>query len=506
MDKSIAVVMLVTGVLAGAEAWLALGAGAAGPDAAANAPALLAIFLTSAVACLLCAWWFWRQSRRPGPRPAQPLQLFGRNATSIPGGGPPWRILFLALPVIVLAAAGVNHVRLWKVPPADVVAGQPEPEQPAPPPRQDAGAPPAPAQPMPLGEDIAALPPEQAVVPSPPAQSAAPVPAPPPEAAVPAPVPPPVTTAPLPEPEPLPVDASGHHDFVVWLDIASDGHRLLSASTDKTIKLWDIEEKRLIRDLGVHKEMARTALFMPDGIHALTAGDDGEIVLRSLADGAVLHIFSAGQNGGANKLAISPDGRRAVSGHQSGAIIVWDIEDAKALHVLTGNGWSISSAAVSPDGSRALSSSIDGELRLWDIAAGRLLRRWQGHERGAYGAVFTADGHHAFTGSGDLTIKLWDLNAGREIRRFTGHSGTVYALALSADGKRLLSASLDGSARLWDVASGDQTAMFDPGAGPIHSVAFAGDGSVLTSGGDRTIRRWPSSGGDGVVLFAGAPD
>ena len=78
----------------------------------------------------------------------------------------------------------------------------------------------------------------------------------------------------------------------------------MSASTDRTIKLWDLETKQLIRDVGIHKDMARTALFLPDGKRALTAGDEGEIVLRSIADGAILHVFSATQHGGANKVAL----------------------------------------------------------------------------------------------------------------------------------------------------------------------------------------------------------
>ncbi|RWD34304.1 MAG: WD40 repeat domain-containing protein, partial [Mesorhizobium sp.] len=72
-------------------------------------------------------------------------------------------------------------------------------------------------------------------------------------------------------------------------------------------------------------------------------------------DGAVLHVFSSGQNGGVNKLAISPDGKRAVSGHDTGRVIVWDIEKGLVLHVTPGHDWSISGVAVSPDGTRAIS-------------------------------------------------------------------------------------------------------------------------------------------------------
>jgi hypothetical protein len=310
------------------------------------------------------------------------------------------------------------------------------------------------------------------------------------------------TTAPPAQRPQVPTQSDGHSDAVVWLAISPDGRTLMSASTDRTVKLWDIAGKRLVRDLGVHKDMARTALFLPDGERALTCGDDGEIVLRNLEDGAVLHVFSGGEHGGANKVAVSPDGRRAVSVHETGTVIVWDIEKRAVEHVIAGHAWSISSVAISPDARLAVSGSIDGELNLWNLEDGKLIRRWLGHERGTYGAVFTPDSRQLVTGSGDMTIKVWDVETSREARRLAGHSGTVYALTLSVDGGRLASSSLDGTARLWNLASGEEVAQFSPGTGAIYSIAFAPDGSLLTGGVDRTIRKWP--GGD--VLFAGAPD
>lgn len=472
--KPPALFLLAVAILAAAEAFLAFRSSQAAigsADDRITAFVLLAVLMAGAVACLVAALRLWNA---PKPTVARATALFGRNADPGPSGGPRLRLSLLGLPLVVLAAAIVNHAVPWATSPPGAVE-RPAPVEPTSPETVAAPSPP----------------PEQTIMP-PPAESA--------------PAEPPVTVAPLPEPPKLATAAEGHHDAVVWLDVAPDGRSLLSASTDRMIKLWDIDGKRLVRDLGVHKDMARVALFMPDGKTALTAGDDGEIVLRTLADGSVPRVFAAGKNGGVRKLAISPDGRLAVAGYDSNNIVVWDIETGKALHVLTGHQWSISSVAVSPDGKRALTSDIDGELRLWDIGAGRLLRRWKGHERGAYGAVFTADGRHAVTGSGDTTIKLWDLDTFKEVRRFDGHSGTVYALALSPDGKRLASGSLDGSARLWDMATGNEIARFDPGTGPIYSVAFAPDGSLLTGGVDRAIRRWPPKGPNGALLFAGAPE
>ncbi|TGV55585.1 WD40 repeat domain-containing protein [bacterium M00.F.Ca.ET.141.01.1.1] len=473
------------------------GHGFAGLDAAAPR---LAAYSVAALACFIGALLFLAGQLPGRPVHAAGVPLFGRDAEVEPAGRPGLRRAFLVLPVVVVLALLGDKFGSWRPHEGGQDVASAPPVVPAPKP-----APPAPAPPP--APPAAANPPTVSVQPAPPVVvppvSPAPVVPAPPEVAL---IPPATVAPPPPAPPPLPTLPEGHRDAVVWLAVAPDGRSIMSASTDRAIKLWDIGGKHLIRNLGVHKDMARTALYMPDGISALTAGDDGEIVQRKLADGAVLHVFQSGQNGGVNKLAISPDGKHAVSGHDTGNVIIWDLVNGSAQHVLTGHEWSISAVVVSPDGRQALSGSIDGTLKLWDIESGKQLRSWHGHEQGTYGAVFTADGHHLITGSGDLTIKVWDLDSGREVKRFEGHEGTVYALALSADGKRLLSGSLDGTARLWDIESGNQIAMFDSQTGPIYAVAFAADGTVLTGGYDRTIRDWPATGGDGVVLFAGAPE
>ena len=411
---------------------LAIGAESLAHPLADFASMRLTGFLVAALVLVLGALLFLAGLLPGRPAHQAGAPLFGRAAEVQDLGRPRLRRLFLILPAIAVLALladqpwrspggeGANQPKgqdVASAPPAPAPVAPPAPA-PAPPPPVEAiktppAAEPAPASPAPVAPvsppAVPAEPPKTALAPSPPETAS-----------------PPETVAPPPPAPPAqPVQSDGHHDAVVWLAVSADGHTIMSASTDRVIKLWDIDGKRLIRNLGVHKDMARTALFMPDGKTALTAGDDGEIVLRQLSDGTVLHVFSSGQNGGVRDLAISPDGKLAVSGHDTGSVVVWDLAKGAVLHVLPGHDWSVSSVAVSPDGTRAISGSIDGELKLWDIVAGKQLRSWHGHEQGTYGAVFTADGHHAVTGSGDYTIKLWDLDTFKEVRRFDGHSGTV---------------------------------------------------------------------------------
>ncbi|CDX59195.1 Transcriptional repressor [Mesorhizobium plurifarium] len=521
-DRLLALAMLLVGIACFAKLYPALGGK---PPAMARLEVFGVAGLLSVLAGLLFLAGLLPGAARHDP--AAPL--FGRDAEIAPAGHPRLRRAALALPLLALLVIIADQFGPWRTQeprsePVKEVAtapaeSAPQPSEPKPEPEARAKPatpeaniePAAPAQqeaaksalPEPVEAPIQPMQPAE-YAPSQPAQPAKPVQ--PTEQTALAPVPPQTVAPPPPAPSPQPTAPEGHRDAVVWLAVSADGHEIMSASTDRMIKLWDIDGKRLIRDLGQQKDMARSALFMPDGKTALTAGDDGEIVLRQLSDGTVLHVFSSGANGGVRQLKISQDGKRAVSGHDTGSVVVWDLEKGTVLHVLPGHDWSVSSVAISPDGTRALTGSIDGELKLWDIVAGKQLRSWHGHDRGAYGAVFLADGHHAVTGSGDYTIKLWDLDIFKEVRRFDGHSGTVYALALSADGKRLGSVSLDGTARIWNMDTGAEIAEFDPGTGPMYSVAFAADGTLLTGGIDRTIRDWPAAGGDGTVLFAGAPE
>jgi len=542
------VVTLAIGAAALYQVFMALGPAGCPVDGAATCwddPSLMPLrfgaFIVGGIGCVLTSLWLWfgATSSNATARRLEAAPLFGRKAGKAPTVQTGPSAILLIAPFLVAACLVADRMQLWPQPEgAGEIAAMPEPlappvpADPSPPPKQPAQVePPAPAVPIAPDEPPAIEPPANAENPPagapgvdpgfpellPPPQLAEPpklpepgeqdAAAPPPaDIAAAPPTEPPQTVAPLPKPEPLPTQPEGHRESVVYLDVSPDGATVMSASTDHSIKLWDLEGKRLIRTLGEQKDMARAALFLPDGKSAITCGDDGEIVLRSIANGAILHIFSATEHGGTNKLAISKDGKRAVSVHDAGTVIIWDLESRKVLHVMAGHDWSISGTAMSPDGRRAISGSIDGELILWDADAGKVVRKWLGHDRGTYGAVFTPDGRYAVTGSGDYSIKVWDAGDGHEVKRFDGHSGTVYALAISADGKRLLSSSLDGTARLWDFDTGKELAMFDPRTGPIHSVAFARDGSVLTGGKDRAIRRWPASGGAALALLPGAPD
>jgi WD40 repeat protein/serine/threonine protein kinase len=287
-----------------------------------------------------------------------------------------------------------------------------------------------------------------------------------------------------------------HHDLVKDAAFSPDGARILTASRDKTAKLWDAVSGKLIASFA-HQDGVNNAVFSPDGARILTASADHSAKLWDAASGRLISSFAHRDR--VNDAVFSPDGGRILTASADNTAKLWDAASAKLIASFAHEG-AVEDAVFSPDGSRILTASADGTAKLWDTTSGALIASFA-RGNSLYGATFSPDGTRILTASADNTAKLWDTASGNLIVS-VAHQGSVEEAVFSPDGARFLTASWDKTAKLWDATSARLIASFAHQDGVIHA-AFSPDGArILTASWDKTAKLWDAVSGRLIASFA----
>lgn len=245
---------------------------------------------------------------------------------------------------------------------------------------------------------------------------------------------------------------------VVW---SLDGTKLASASSDNTIRIWDVPKAKSVRTL------------------------EG-------------HIISVGS------VAWSPDGRLLASGVIDNSIRVWDVDQGEIVYALEGHSDLVFSLAWSPDGGRLASSSGDKKVRIWDVSEAKTIREIEGHTDAVTAVVWSSDGELIASGSSDRTVRIWNATTGESIQTLEGHFEPVFGLAWSPDGRTLATSGYDKTIRLWEVETGRKANVLEGHTANVKSLSFSSDGRLLASkGSDDTFRLWRT---DTWAMIATVPE
>src|SRR5262245_32253440 len=262
--------------------------------------------------------------------------------------------------------------------------------------------------------------------------------------------------------------------------------------------LWNLghSELRSFR----HGHTISSVSFFPDNKRLVTASDDAVIRVWEIISGQQLMALP-GHSAVVWSVAVSPDGRMLASGSADRTVKIWNALTGQEVGTLKGHKGEVAFVAFSPDGTKlATASEADNSVRLWDIAAGRELTALA-HADGVSCVAFSPDGRTLATGGFDGVARLWDAISGRELHALNGRFLAVLTLAFSPDGKSLITGHSGHRVLFWEVATGKPlTVSAAPGEvqpapkmiqsdGAITSVSFSPDGETLAvASSDRTVK------------------
>jgi WD40 repeat protein len=312
---------------------------------------------------------------------------------------------------------------------------------------------------------------------------------------------------------------AAHVGPVLALSVAPDGLTAYSGGQDKTIRVWNLADGKLLRTLIGPVPVTAVAV-VEGGKTLVSGGGDGTIRWLDGADGRE-RLLLKGHTAAVVDLALlpgSPGELRTVSASEDGSVRIWRIaaqSDGPASGpktekkpaespplVLAGHKGAVRGLWLAPDGRTIVTGGDDGTVRLWGANDGKPIGAAIpiGHAGPILSVAMSPDGNTILTGSADKTARLSARSDGKLIRTLAGHAGPVRGVAISPRGDRIATADTKGGLKVWEMATGLGVIAFGhtaPGGAaiqPLQKVAFNGAESMVSASADGTLKTWSFTG------------
>jgi guanine nucleotide-binding protein subunit beta-2-like 1 protein len=212
----------------------------------------------------------------------------------------------------------------------------------------------------------------------------------------------------------------GHEKDVLSVAFSADNRQIVSGSRDKTIKLWNtLGECKYTVVNGCHTEWVSCVRFSPSLSTPVivSCGWDKKVKVWNLND-LQLQKDLTGHTGYLNTVTVSPDGSLCASGGKDGTAILWDLNEGKRLYSLIADD--IINALVFSPNRYWLCAATTTCIKIWDleskIVVDELKPEFENLTKGAQVPYCTClswsfDGSTLYSGYTDGSIRAWHIGA-----------------------------------------------------------------------------------------------
>jgi WD40 repeat protein len=338
-----------------------------------------------------------------------------------------------------------------------------------------------------------------------------------------------------------------HSDAVTTLTVTSDSRWLISGSKDKTLRIWDLEERKARFIVTGHQDQINSVALTPDSRLLISSSSDKTVKvwdwdISSLTEGWDIESLTRPfQLKSESRIADDNTHLRLsliitfleilvsisifvyininalLSGHQLLLLVPLLLLSVLILSVLYSgvaslinrylrnryNSDDVGQIIVTPDNKTAIFGSSDKTLKVWGLT-----NQTQPFTLGKHGdritSVAVIDNNRVISGSYDGSLKGWNLGQplGEHREIFTlDHSSAVTAVAVISSRDLAISGSSDGYLKVWDLRERQARLSFKGHNGMVEAIVITPDGNYLVSVScDRSLKMWHVSADEEVTI------
>mmetsp|Transcript_37121 Transcript_37121/g.82588 ORF Transcript_37121/g.82588 Transcript_37121/m.82588 type:complete len:325 (+) Transcript_37121:167-1141(+) len=262
----------------------------------------------------------------------------------------------------------------------------------------------------------------------------------------------------------------GHNGAVWSCDVTVDSDRLITASADQTVRIWQLntgkelfqfkqgEPCRSVKlSIGESLMAFTTDAFMgtPPMVHIVKLEEDvtqqssKSILSFEAPKGRITRVFWSEMN------------RVLVTSHDGGFMRKWDSETGKMLHEVQVHEDAIQDLQLSADGSYGISASLDKTAKLVDIETFEVLKTYRTGRFVQSAAISPIMDHVVLGGgqdasqvtttaakAGGFEARFYHKIYAEEFGNVRGHFGPINTVAFHPDGRSFTTGGEDGYVRI----------------------------------------------------------
>ena len=199
-----------------------------------------------------------------------------------------------------------------------------------------------------------------------------------------------------------------HTERVNSIQVDEKSNKLISASNDKTIKIWNLNSGECLKTLNDHQDSVTSILITSTAF---------------------------------------------ISGSIDKTVKIWDLNTYECLETLE-NNVGVSSLCLMPNNQIAC-GGFNGYINIWSLKNSGQIKEFKAHNDYISGLLLV-DEAKLVSCSTDKKIKIWSLkDIFKKSQALERHTGAINNLELALDGN-LLSSSLDNTVKLWRIETGEE--------------------------------------------------
>ncbi|CAO3616929.1 unnamed protein product [Cunninghamella blakesleeana] len=272
-----------------------------------------------------------------------------------------------------------------------------------------------------------------------------------------------------------------HTDWVNDIVVCEQGSSVITASSDRTVKLWRpySHDSHQAHTIGWHTDYVKCLSYASEAGWVASGGLDKRINIWDIEKGEAALTIQVGS------MNINND----------------QPNDTTNTSHITSTKSSIYAMAVNPSGTMLVTGSPERVVRVWDPRSGKRVSKLTGHTDNIRALLISHDGQYVLSGSSDSTIKLWSVKAQRCLTTYETHTDSIWSLYSDhPDLKTFYAGSRDGLVTKTEIPregasdlheESECIGLFKENSGVGKIVAFD-DKYIWTATSSSSINRWLS--------------